>query len=196
MKTVAKLTIVGAAVTAMLLSCAHNRAYVNEEADFGFYTKVGILPFSNLSTDKNAGEKVTSSFATELLMLNTVQVANMGDLQTVMRKVLEKIPANLSEELTAEDVQKIGLEAGVQGVFVGAVKEYGMVRSGQDQFPLVSVMVRFIDCQVGTVAWSYEVTRRGGPKFPVFSFGETHTLGEMTAKVCRDLARSYKKATE
>ena len=120
----------------------------------------------------------------------------MGDLQTVMRKVLEKIPANLSEELTAEDVQKIGLEAGVQGVFVGAVKEYGMVRSGQDQFPLVSVMVRFIDCQVGTVAWSYEVTRRGGPKFPVFSFGETHTLGEMTAKVCRDLARSYKKATE
>ena len=72
MKTVAKLTIVGAAVTAMLLSCAHNRAYVNEEADFGFYTKVGILPFSNLSTDKNAGEKVTSSFATELLMLNTV----------------------------------------------------------------------------------------------------------------------------
>jgi hypothetical protein len=196
MKTVAKLTTVGVAVAAMLLSCSHHRAYVNEEADFGFYTNVGVLPFGNLSADKNAGEKVTSSFVTELLMLSSAQVANMGDLQTVMKKVLEKTPANLSEELTAQDVQAIGLEAGVQGVFVGAVKEYGMVRSGQDQFPLVSVMVRFIDCQVGTVVWSYEVTRRGGPKFPVFSFGETHTLGEMTAKVCRDLARSYKKATE
>ncbi|MDH4157311.1 MAG: hypothetical protein OEW00_08560 [candidate division Zixibacteria bacterium] len=196
MKTVVKLTIIGAAVAAMLFSCAHNRAYLNEEADFGFYTKVGVLPFSNLSADKNASEKVTSSFVSELLMLNLAQVANMGDLQTVMKNVIEKIPANLSEELTAEDVQKIGLEAGVQGLFVGAVKEFGMVRSGQDQFPLVSVMVRFVDCQMGTVVWSYEVTRRGGPKFPIFSFGETHTLGEMTAKVCRDLARSYRKATE
>ena len=186
MKTVVKLTIVGVAVAAMALSCAHNRAYVNEEADFGFYTKVGVLPFSNLSADKNGSEKVTSSFVTELLMLNSAQVANMGDLQTVMKNVMEKIPANLSEELTAQDVQKIGLEAGVQGVFVGAVKEYGMVRSGQDQFPLVSVMVRFIDCQVGTVVWSYEVTQSYGVECHEDRSEDTHWADDTGAdgRVC------------
>jgi hypothetical protein len=79
-------------------------------------------------------------------------------------------------------------------VFVGAVHEYAMVRVGSDEFPIVGIIVRLFDCQSGKVVWSYEITRRGGPKFPIFSFGETHTLGDMATKVCREAAGNFAEA--
>jgi len=185
-----KTTLIIAALL-MLVSCAGNRMYVNEEADFGFYSRVGVVPFSNLTNDKNASEKVTSSFTTELLLLNTVSVANQGDLEKVFSAVVKQAMVNAIEELTSEQAMAIGEQAQVEGLFVGAIKDFGMVRSGQDEFPLVAVIVRFIDCQTGRVVWSYETSRKGGPKFPIFSFGETHTLGEMTTKVCREIAGSF-----
>ncbi|NOY88548.1 MAG: hypothetical protein GXO93_04035, partial [FCB group bacterium] len=154
-------------------SCASHKAYINEEADFGFYHKVGVIPFSNLSNAKNASEKVTSTFVTQLLMQDVAQVANIGDFLNVTKKVFKKEKTNILDELTSEEAKKIGEEAKVQGVFIGAINEFGMVRSGQNQFPLISLSVKFIDCQSGAVVWSYETTRKGGPKFPIFSFGET-----------------------
>jgi TolB-like protein len=165
--------------------------YVNDEADFGFYSRVGVLPFSNLSSDRNASEKVTSSFTTELLKLNSVAVATQGDVENVYNAVVKQAQVNVVDELTSEQAVAIGEQAQVEGIFVGAVKDFGMVRSGQEEFPLVAVIVRFIDCQTGRVVWSYETSRKGGPKFPIFSFGETHTLGEMTTKVCREVANSF-----
>lgn len=178
----------------LLSSCGGNRVYVNEEADFGFYSRVGLMTFSNLSSDNNAGEKVTSSFRTELLFLKEIEVANAGDFAKAVRAVVKEMPLNLPESFSSEDAIAIGQEAKVEGIFVGAVKDYGMVRSGQTEFPLVSIIVRFIDCQTGKVVWSFEQTQKGGPKFPVFSFGETHTLGEMTAKVCREAVKAFARS--
>ena len=73
--------------TILLLSCAGGRMYVNDEADFGFYSSVGVVPLANLTTNKNASEKVTSSFVTELLRLNTISLANQGDLEKVLKEV-------------------------------------------------------------------------------------------------------------
>ncbi|MBK7141445.1 MAG: hypothetical protein IPH75_05125 [bacterium] len=181
------------ALSTMLVvySCGGPRTYVNSEADFGFYEKVGVLPFSNLSGDRNASEKVTASFVTELLIGGEVEMANMGDLLKSFKTTVKDDRANLPEQLTIEEGMTIGRDAGVQGLFVGAVREYGMVRVGTEEFPLVSLNIRFIDCQTGKVAWTYETTKRGGPKFPIFSFGETHTLGEMTSKVCRSAAGDF-----
>lgn len=173
------------------LGCGGGRMYVNTEADLGFYEKVGVLTFANLTSDNNAAERVTASFTTELLMLNTVAVANAGDFRKASTTVLQGSPVVSLDGLTSEQIFQIGQAAGVQGMFIGAVTQFGMVRSGQEEFPLIAVIVRFVDCQTGNVVWSYETSQKGGPKFPVFSFGETHTLGEMTTNVCRDVARSF-----
>ena len=179
----------------LLVGCGGGRMYVNEEADLAYYTKVGVIPFSNLTSEKNASEKVTSTFSTEILKLNTVDVANAGDFTDIVGQVIKQQMVDATEELGSEQARLIGQEAGVEGIFVGSVKDYGMVRSGQTQYPLVTVLVRFVDCQSGLVVWSYETSRKGGPKFPIFSFGETHTLGEMTTKVCREVAASFGKIT-
>ena len=177
----------------LIAGCGGGRMYVNEEADLGFYSKVGVIAFSNLTTEKNASEKVTSSFITELLKLNTVSVTNQGDFGSVVKAVIKGDPVDATEALTSEQARIIGQEAGVEGIFVGAVKDYGMIRSGQTQYPQVTMLVRFVDCQSGLVVWSYEVSKKGGPKFPIFSFGETHTMGDMTTKVCREVADSFGK---
>lgn len=179
----------------LLIGCGGGRMYVNEEADLAYYSKVGIIPFSNLTSEKNASEKVTSTFTTEILKLNTVDVANAGDFTSIVNQVVKQQMVDATEELGSEQARIIGQEAGVEGIFVGAVKDYGMVRSGQTQYPLVTVLVRFVDCQTGLVVWSYETSRKGGPKFPIFSFGETHTLGKMTTKVCQEVADSFGKIT-
>ncbi len=178
-------------VGALLFACASSRVYINEEADFGFYQTVGVVPFSNMSNDRAASDKVTADWVTELLIGRKVQVATMGDFVRAIRQIVKEDRSNWLDGLSAEEIKAIGEVTKVQGIFVGAVKDYGMVRSGQEEFPLVSLTVRFIDCQSGTVVWSCDITRKGGPKFPIFSFGETHTLGDMTAKVCREAAASF-----
>ncbi len=184
-------------VSAMAItSCAGHHPYINAEADFGFYKRVGVMPFSNFSNDNNATGKVTSSFVTELLLTNTVDIANMGDFEKTTRAILKDAKADLLEGLTSEEAIAIGREGKVEGIFVGAVKDYGMVRSGQEEFPLVSIIVRLFDCQTGKIVWTYDITMKGGPKFPIFSFGETHTMGEMTAKVCRKVAQAFAKVTK
>jgi PBP1b-binding outer membrane lipoprotein LpoB len=180
----------------MLSGCAGNRVYLNDEADFGFYEKAGVVPFSNLTSDRTAAEKVTATFTTELLMINVIDVTNAGDFLQSASKVITSERANIPEELTAEEAKAIGQTAGVQGIFVGVVRDFAMIRSGQEEFPLVSILVRFVDCQTGKIVWSFETTRRGGPKFPVFSFGETHTLGDLNAKVCRDIVAAFRTAVK
>jgi hypothetical protein len=185
-----------AILSALAVSCTSPPAYVNQEADFGFYERVGVIPFSNLTSDRTAGEKLTSSFTTELLMQNVCEVAGGGDFFKAVRETIKGEKVNYPEEVSSEEALALGKAAGVQGVFVGAVKDFGQARVGAEEFPLVGLIVRFIDCQSGKVVWSYEVTRRGGPNFPVFSFGETHTLGEMTTKVCREIAHRFAAAVK
>jgi TolB-like protein len=173
-----------------IAGCGSYRSYVNEEADFGFYKRIGVLPFSNLSNDKNASEKVTSSFLTEMLIGTGVEVAAMGDMVKSYRNVIKDDRSNLPDQITGSDAIALGKDAQVEGILVGAVREYGMTRSGQTDFPLVSIIVRLIDSQSGKVVWTYEITRKGGPKFPIFSFGEVHTVGDMTTIVCRKAVQS------
>lgn len=175
-----------------LTSCGGYRLYVNEEADFGFYQRIGLLPFANLSADRNATEKVTASFLTELLIDSRVDILAMGDMLKSYRNVIKDERSNVPEQLSAEEAQALGKDANIQGILVGVVRDYSQIRSGQTDFPLVSIAVRLIDCQSGKIVWTYEITQKGGPKFPIFSFGETHTLGDMTSKVCRKVADAFK----
>jgi hypothetical protein len=88
---------------------------------------------------------------------------------------------------SGEDLAKLGEEAGIQGFFMGTVTEYGMERVGRDAFPLLSVEARLVDAATGRIVWSASRTRRGGPAFPIFGWGEIHTLGELTSEVCHEL---------
>jgi hypothetical protein len=172
------------AATAIAAGCSGPASFVDPEADLGFYEKVGVLPFESLARDRLAGEKVASVFFTELLARGFSQVADPGQLVAATARVRGNVP--VTNPWSSRDLARLGEEAGVQALFLGTVREYEMTAVGRDAYPLVAFEVRLVDAATGRLVWSSSQTRRGGPAFPLMSWREVHTLGELSTAMCRD----------
>jgi curli biogenesis system outer membrane secretion channel CsgG len=181
-------------ITAFLIffACAGGpRIYLNPEADMSFYQKVGVAPFINLTSDRFAGEKMTNTFMTELLITKKFDVLERGEFDRIVRQVRTSAGSSPSEELASAQLQAIGEQAGVNGIIEGMVKEYEMVRLGQGTYPLITFSVKLVDAPTGRVVWESSYSTKGGPKLPIISLGETHTLGELAQKACRKVVRKF-----
>ena len=176
----------------IFLACAGGpRSYLNPEADMSFYEKIGVVPFINLTSDRFAGEKVTSTFVTELLITEKFEVIERGEFDHIVDQIRGSTGGSPSQELTAEQLASIGEQAGVNGIIEGVVKEYEMIRVGQGTYPLISFNVKLVDAPTGRVVWESSYSVKGGPKLPVIGWGETHTLSELAQKACRNVVREF-----
>lgn len=166
-------------------ACATQSVYVNTEADMGFYEVVAIAPFENLSGDATAAAAIARVFRTELWQHGNWRIVGDGDWVKAENDVRKELALDKSQPLSQEAIQAIGQKTGAQGIFFGTVRSYSMDRVGQDEFPLVAFSLQFVDAPSGNVIWDVSVSDRGGPKFPFFGFGESHTLAKLTSKLCR-----------
>ncbi len=183
--------IVAALLTAGAVGCAGPvRVFVNPQADFSYYTKVGIVPFRTLAGDRFAGEKFTVEFNAAVLAAEMFEVVEYGIFATALDKAIGSRARDGT--LTPEELKKIAEATGVQGVFLGTVSQYEMVRTSSGTFPVITVEARLVDTETGTVAWMATATQRGGPKAPVISIGEIHTLGELSQVMSRRLVSTLK----
>jgi hypothetical protein len=164
--------------------CGHQTTFVNPEADMGFYEVVAIAPFENLTTESTAGAAVARVFRTELWARGYWQVVGEGDWAEAEAAVRKELVLDKDQPLPAQAIRMIGERLGVQGIFFGTVWNYTMQRVGQDEFPLVALSFEFVDAATSNVIWDISLSERGGPKFPFFGFGETHTLADLTSKLC------------
>jgi hypothetical protein len=153
---------------------------------------VAVLPFQCLAQDRVAGYRVGNVFFSELLRAGFADVVEPGQFSAAMNKVRGVTPPE--NAWSNEDLVRLGEETGVQGFFMGTVREHEMKTTGRDAFPLLSLEVRFVDAASGRLVWSASTTARGGPKFPVVGWllglvgkGEIHSMSELSTKVCRDL---------
>lgn len=168
-----------------------SRSFIHPDADFSFYKKVGVVSFRNQATDSLAGEKVTEHFMTELLIKGKLDVMDPGQFNGVIAQVAGTRAPVSTLSFSPENLEQIAQVAGVEGIFMGVVHEYAMIQLGGEKYPLISMTLKFIDAPTGTVAWQNNVTSIGGPNFPIVSIGETFTLGQLTQKVCRNLAKDF-----
>lgn len=176
-------------------SLVNTRSFVNPQADFSFYKKVGLLPFRNQAEDRLAGEKVTENFMTELLIVGELEVMDPGQFNAVVAQVVRSNAPVSTLDLSPSQLTQIAGLAGVQGIFMGTVHDYKMIPLGGDQYPMISMTVKFVDAPTGTVAWQGSINATGGPYLPIVSIGETFTLGELSQKSCRIVVKDfYKKA--
>ncbi len=165
--------------------CGGPRTFIHQDVDISYYESLGVLPFRNLTNDRLAGEKITGIFITELLIKKRFEVVEPGQFRRMAREILAG--SLESGEWKAENIARLGSAAEVQGIITGTVREYGMIRIGQTQYPLVTIDVELIDAETGRVVWMISHTKKGGPNLPVISVGETYTLGEMAQEVCSDV---------
>ena len=184
-KTVVALLILTA------ISCSGPRNFLNEGTDWTFYKQIGVLPFVNYSADRYAGEKVQSAFITELYLTRKFDVMEPGQFNTKAAAELKLSPSTSISELSLDQIKAIGQATGVQGVIEGVVREYTTTRVGQADYPIISLNIRLIDVPTGTVVWMASYTKKGGPNLPIISVGETHTLSELTQKICHEMVSDF-----
>lgn len=167
------------------------RSFMHPEADFSFYQRVGVLPFANQADDALAGEKVTEHFMTEVLINGDLEVMDPGQFNAVVNQVARLPAAGKTLGLSPDQLTQISEVAGVQGIFEGIVHEYRMIQLGGEQYPVISMTVKFIDAPTGTVVWQSNITARGGPNLPIISIGESFLLGELTQKVVKEVVDDF-----
>jgi curli biogenesis system outer membrane secretion channel CsgG len=173
------------------ISCSGPRTFLNEQADWTFYQRLGVLPFINLTADRFAGEKVQASFITELFLTDRFEVVEPGEFNAKAVAQLKVAGVQPTQELPLDQIKIIGEKTGVQGVVEGIVTEYSMIRVGQADYPLISLNMRLIDVPTGTVVWMASYSKKGGPNLPIISIGETHTLSELTQDICNEIVSDF-----
>ena len=178
--------IVASILLLVLFGCAGGNAFLHEEADWGYYEKVGVLPFASLTNERLSGDKMCSAFTTHLLYSRRFTVAEPGQFLSAYTILLG---ANTAPPigLPLDRLKALGDSTGVQGIFEGTVRDY--LEGSSTQRPLVSVEVRLVDVGTGTIVWSTSVTRRGGPTIPLLGIGGARTLSELTEEVAAELVR-------
>jgi polysaccharide biosynthesis protein PelC len=136
---------------------SRGKHYQDPNMDFGAIRTVAVLPFSNLSRDNLAAERVRDVFASTLLATGAVYVVPYGEVIRAVGKsgvVLAPTPA-------VEEVLKLGTALKADAVLLGVVKEYGEVRSGSASSNVVSLSIQLLETATGKVVWSGATTKGG-----------------------------------
>lgn len=131
--------------------------YHDPNMDFSLVKNVAVLPFANLTTNTNAGERVRDVFMTMLQATGALYVLAPGEVgRGISRSGIENPVAPSSEEIVT--FAKI-VNADV--VVSGTVLEYGEVRSGAASANVISVSVEMLEVETGKVVWSASATEGG-----------------------------------
>lgn len=131
--------------------------FTNPRFDFGFVERVAVLPFENLSTDRQAGARATRLTITELLASGAVDVVEPGEVRAALSAFGNRVTQPSTEQVLA-----LGKSLGVQGLVLGTVTQSEIVRSGTVGIPVVSLDVRMVETETGATVWATTATTDGG----------------------------------
>jgi len=143
----------------MVTACsgAVPETYHDANMDFSVLRSVAVMPFSNLSGQQLAGERVRNTFMSNLLATGVIYVIPAGEVA----RGIDRAGLTNPTAPSSEDVAKLAAIVRADAVITGVVKEYGSVRSGNTQANVVSVDVQMIEKESRKVVWSASTTKGG-----------------------------------
>lgn len=125
--------------------------------DFGAIESVAVMPFANLSTDKQAGERVRDVLLTHLLATEAMYVLPSGEIARGISRVGISDPTAPS----GEEIIKLAGIIKVNAVITGIVREYGVVRSAATSANVISLSLMMIEAETGKVVYTASSTKGG-----------------------------------
>ncbi|MFH1076308.1 MAG: CsgG/HfaB family protein [Pseudomonadota bacterium] len=158
--------------------------YVFLKQNFDIYQvkKIAVLPFSNDTEFKNAGEIVTRAFVQKLFETGKWKVEFQGNLQMLL--VGERItPRN---GIGVKELQIIGKRLNVDAVVAGSVKQYGE-NLDDEGIPEISISARMIHSESGVIIWMGEGQRSGRDYETILGRGRVRSGPELVRKVVQEL---------
>ena len=131
--------------------------FANPSFDFSYLQRVAVIPFDNLSSDAQAGDRATRLFITELLASGAVDVVEPGEVGAALRK----LGGGRITAPSAEQVGALGEALGIQAVVIGSVAQSEVMRFGTAQRPVVTLDAQMIETDTGAIVWAATHTEKG-----------------------------------
>lgn len=158
-KTDDRFTVISFLIAGLLFnSCASTKStYHDSVMDFGAVQSVAVMPFANLSTDKQAAERVRDVFTTHLLATESMYVLPAGEIARGISRVGVSDPTAPS----GEEIKRLAGIIKVNAVITGTVREYGAVRSATTSANVISLSMTMIEAETGKVVWTASSTKGG-----------------------------------
>ena len=150
-------------VTLLLLSLAacagssSSSSYHDPNMDFAALRTIAVMPFTNLTRDSHAAERVRDTFINNLLSTGAVYVIPTGEVARGISRSEMVNPAAPS----SEEIIKIAAIVKADAVITGVVREYGQVRSGSTSANVISLSLQMIEVQLQKVVWTASSTKGG-----------------------------------
>lgn len=135
--------------------------FTNPKFDFSFVERVAVLPFENLSNDRQAGLRATRLMITELLASGAVDVVEPGEVETALAKLQIGQPGRSAQPST-EQILSLGKTLNVQAVIVGTVTQSETLRSGAVAIPVVTLDTHMVETETGATVWAATQSEKGG----------------------------------
>ena len=167
-------------------ACARSSSrvvYKDSKMDFGSLQAVAVMPFTNLTRDNAAGEKVRDVFMTMLQATGGVYVVPPGEVGRGISRLSLERPGSP----TAEEVTRFAKIVSADAVITGTLTEYGEVRSGTSTANVVSLSLQMTEAQTGRVVWSASSTKGGVTTSDRLFGGGGEPMNHTTQKAVDDL---------
>jgi len=131
-------------------------------------TRIGVLPFVNLSGTENASEIVTDYFNNLVAAGESWQAVEFSRVYDGMRQ----LRIRSINTMTADQLAEFGRLVGLDYVLVGSVVEYEEFNDTYlGRLPQVSFNCRLLECASGRIAWVGTSNGRGDRGEVVFGVG-------------------------
>jgi hypothetical protein len=170
----------------VMAGCSGSSSHVvfkDANMDFSSLRAVAVLPFSNLTRDQMAADRVRDVFMTMLQATGGIYVTPPGEVaRGISRMNIERPAAPNSEEIV-----KLAKAVSADAVIAGTVTEYGEVRSGTASANVISVSLQIMEAQTGRVIWSASSTKGGVTTTDRLFGGGGEPMNLVTQKAVDDL---------
>jgi hypothetical protein len=141
------------------------------------------MPFTSLTRDAVAADRVRDVFINKLLSTGAVYVLPTGEVARGVSRGEIQSPTALS----GEDAVKLGGIVKVQAIITGVVREYGEVRSGTSSANIISLSLQMMETQTGKIVWTASSTKGGISLWDRLFGGGGQPMNKITEKAVNDL---------
>ena len=181
-KNILKKVILYAALIAVT-ACGPAEVYRDQKMDFGSIYTIAVMPFTNLTKDQVAADRVRDVFMTMLLASGGAYVLPQGEVAKQIATVGIANPLSPS----SEEIIKFGKQARADAVITGVIREYGEVRSGSAAANVISMSLQMTEVQTGRVVWSVSTTKGGIGVLDRLFGGGGEPMNTVTVKAVKDV---------
>ncbi len=177
------LIVIGVA----LASCAFHapNKYHDANTDFSTLHNIAVLPFTNLTEDQLAAERVRNTFMTALLSTGVVYVIPAGEVARAISRAEIQNPTAPS----TDDIAKIAAILKADAIITGVLREYGAVRSGTTTANVISVSMEMIEKETRKIVWSANTTQGGISIWDRLFGGGGRPMNDVTEAAVNDLIK-------